>query len=142
MFDPEKYIKESWNSGNEKTVTVAGEEVRIRRLKGMQWEQYIRAAHGKSEDSAVVVILQHGLVKPFGHYTYEQMVKLYDACPVLADRLVGAILEFTTEQMEAERVALENAEKNSGATVTPSPSEGGVPSTVETPNPQESAEQN
>ena len=68
MFDPKKWIEKSWNDDDSKTVRIAGEDVRIRRLKGTQWEQYVRAANGKSEDSAIVVVLQYGLVKAFGQH--------------------------------------------------------------------------
>ena len=64
---------------------IAGEEAKIRRLTGTQWEQYVRAASGRSDDSAMVIVLQHGLVKPFGNYTYEEMTKFYDAYSTLAD---------------------------------------------------------
>src|SRR5215469_6778349 len=107
-FDPEKWIKESWNRDDTKTVKIAGQEVRIRRLKGTQWEQYLRAMSGRSDESPTIVVLQHGLVKPLGYYSYEQMAKLYDASPVMADRIVGAILEFTNQQMEVEQKALED----------------------------------
>ena len=141
-FDPEKWIKESWKSDDEKTIKIAGEDVRIRRLKGTQWEQYLRAASGRSEDSAMVVVLQHGLVKPFGQYTYEQMAKFYDASPVMADRIAGAILEFTNQQFDAELKVLEDAEKNSATTDTSLPSTDGAENTVKTHNPPSSAEQN
>ena len=137
MFDPQKWIEKSWNDDDTKTVKIAGEEVRIRRLKGTQWEQYARAANGKSEDSAIVVVLQHGLVKSFGQHTYEEMEKFYDACPVLADRLAAAILEHTAQRMDAEQKCLEDVEKNSLTTTTTSPSGDGAESTDKTHSPPE-----
>ena len=141
MFDPKKWILESWNDDDTKMIKIAGDDVRIRRLKGTQWEQYVRAASGRSEDSAMVITLQHGLVKPLGNYTYEEMVQFYDACPILADRIAAAILEHTTQRMEAEQQALEDAEKNSGHVPLPPSSEGGAASTDKTHKPPASAEQ-
>jgi len=135
MFDPEKWIKQSWTEDETTTVKIAGEEVRIRRLKGTQWEQYIRAANGRSDDSAVVILLQHGLVRSFGQYTYEQMAQLYDACPVMADKIAGAILEQTMKLMEAEQRVLEDAEKNSEPTPAPPSIGDGAENMVETRNP-------
>jgi len=66
MFNPETWIEKSWADDDSKVVKIAGEDVRIRRLNGTQWEQYARAVNGKSEDSAVAVVLQYGLVKGFG----------------------------------------------------------------------------
>jgi hypothetical protein len=138
MFDPEKWVQKAWNDAdNTKTVTIAGEEVKIRRLNGTQWESYIRALHGKGEDSSVVLALQYGLVKGFGQYTYEQMAKFYDTNPVLADKVVQAIIEHTAERMAAENKVLEDAEKNSETTTTPPPSGDGAESMVETHNPQQ-----
>lgn len=138
MFDPEKWVKESWSADSDsKIIKVAGEDARIRRLKGTQWEQYLKAVHNKSDDSAVVIVLQHGLVKGFGQYTYEQMAKFYDSAPVLADQIASAILEFTLQCMEAEKKVLEEAEKNSAATTTPPPSEGGAENMDKTPSVQE-----
>jgi hypothetical protein len=142
MFDPEKWINQSWSDDNEQTVKIAGEEIRIRRLKGTQWEHYVRAASGKSEDSSVVVMLQYGLVKGFGQHTYEEMAKFYDACPVFADKIATAILEHTVDRMNAEQKVLEDAEKNSVATTTSLPSGDGVESTGKTPRPPESVEPN
>ena len=141
MFDPKKWILESWNDDDSKMIRIAGDDIRIRRLKGTQWEQYIRAASGRSEDSAMVVVLQHGLVKPLGNYTYEEMVQFYDACPILADRIAAAILEHTTQRMEAEQQALEDAEKNSGPVPSPPSSGDGAASTDKTRKPPTSAEQ-
>jgi len=134
MFDPKKWIQEAWSENDTKTVRIAAEEVLIRRLKGTQWEHYVRAASGKSEDSSVVVMLQHGLVKGFGQYTYEEMAQFYDACPVLADKIAAAILEHTMQRMDAENKVLEDAEKNSAATTTPSLSGVGAGSTDKTPS--------
>ena len=36
---------------------IAGEEAKIRRLTGTQWEQYVRAASGRSDDSAMVIVI-------------------------------------------------------------------------------------
>jgi hypothetical protein len=135
-FDPKKWIQEAWNANETKSVNLAGEEIVIRRLTGTQWEHYVRAVNGKSDDSSVVVMLQHGLVKTFGQYTYEEMAKFYDACPVLADKIAAAILEHTLERMDAEQKVLEDAEKNSAVTTTPSPTDDGVESTDKTRKPQ------
>jgi len=62
MFDPKRWIQEAWNAQDSKTICLAGEEIVIRRLTGTQWEHYVRAVNGKSDDSSVVVMLQHGLV--------------------------------------------------------------------------------
>jgi hypothetical protein len=132
MFNPKKWIQEAWNDKDTKTVNLAGEEIVIRRLTGTQWEHYVRAVNGKSDDSSVVVMLQHGLTKGFGRYTYEEMAKFYDACPVLADRIAAAILEHTIERMDAEQKVLEDAEKNSVLTTTPVPSGDGAESTDKT----------
>ena len=137
MFNPEAWIENSWNDDDTKIVQIAGEDVRIRRLNGTQWEQYVRAVNGKSEDSAVAVVLQHGLVKGFGQYSYDEMEKFYNACPVLADRIAGAIVEHTAQRMAVEQKVLEDAEKNSGTTTTPLPSGDGAGSTDKTPSPQE-----
>ena len=128
MFDPKKWIQEAWNAQDSKTVNLAGEEILIRRLTGTQWEHYVRAVNGKSDDSSVVVMLQHGLVKTFGQYTYEEMAKFYDACPVFADKIAAAILEHTVERMDAEQKVLEDAEKNSVATIMPLPTGDGAES--------------
>jgi hypothetical protein len=135
MFDPKKWIQDAWNEKETKTVRIAGEEIMIRRLKGTQWEHYVRAVSGKSDDSSVVVMLQHGLIKEFGQYTYEEMARFYDTCPVLADKIAAAILEHTMERMDAEQKVLEDAEKNSALTTTPSPSADGAGSTDKTLNP-------
>ena len=131
-FNPQKWIQEAWNAQDTKCINLAGEEIMIRRLTGTQWEHYVRAVNGKSDDSSVVVMLQHGLVKTFGHYTYEEMAKFYDACPVLADKIAAAILELTIERMDAEQKVLEDAEKNSEATTTPLPTGDGAESTDKT----------
>jgi hypothetical protein len=136
MFDPKKWIQEAWDAADSKSITLAGEEIQVRRLTGTQWEHYVRAVNGKCDDSSVVVMLQHGLVKPFGHYTYEEMAKFYDACPVLADKIAAAILEHTVERMDAEQKVLEDAEKNSVATTTTSPAGDGAESTDKTRKPQ------
>jgi len=137
MFDPKKWIQEAWNAEDTKTISLAGDEIVIRRLTGTQWEHYVRAVNGKSDDSSVVVMLQHGLVKTFGHYTYEEMTKFYDACPVLADKIASAILELTIGRMDAEQKVLEDAEKNSVATTTPLPTGDGAGSTGKTRKQQE-----
>jgi len=137
MFNPEAWIENSWNDDDTKIVQIAGEDVRIRRLNGTQWEQYARAVNGKSEDSAVAVVLQHGLVKGFGQHSYDEMEKFYNACPVLADRIAGAIVEHTAQRMAVEQKVLEDAEKNSETTTSPSPSGDGVESTDKTHSPQE-----
>jgi len=134
-FDPKKWIQEAWNATDTKSINLAGEEILIRRLTGTQWEHYVRAVNGKSDDSSVVVMLQHGLVKAFGHYTYEEMAKFYDACPVLADKIASAILELTIERMDAEQKVLEDAEKNSVLTTTPLPTGDGAESTDKTRKP-------
>ena len=139
-FDPKKWIQESWNEDDTKMMKIAGEEAKIRRLTGTQWEQYVRAASGRSDDSAMVIVLQHGLVKPFGNYTYEEMTKFYDACPILADRIAAAILEHTSHRMEAEQKVLEDAEKNSEKTSMLPSSEDGAESTDKTRKPPKSAE--
>ena len=141
-FDPEKWIRESCTSDDAKTVEVAGEEVKIRRLMGTQWEQYIHAVQGRNEASSVVTALQYGLVKGFGQYTYEEMEKFYNSCPMLADKIAVAILEHTQERFAAELKALEDAEKNSETTPTSLPSGDGVESTGKTPKKPKSAEQN
>jgi hypothetical protein len=132
MFDPKTWIQKSWKDEDAKTVKIGGEEVRIKRLTGTQWEQYVRAVQGKSEDSPVPVVLQAGLVKGFGQYTYEEMVKFYDACPVLADKIAQEVLQYTAQRMDAEAKVLEEAEKNSEATTTASPSGDGAESTDKT----------
>ena len=144
MFNPKEWIERSWNDEDTKIVKIAGEDANIRRLKGTQWEQYIRAVHGRSEESAVVVVLQHGLVnaKGFGSYTYDEMVKFYDACPTVADRLADLILKHTMQCMEAEQAALEDAEKNSETTHTKPSSDDGAESMDKTPNSPESADEN
>ena len=136
-FDPSKWIAKSYDSEDTKTITVAGETAKIRRLKGTQWEQYARAVNGKSEDSSIAILLQYGLVKSYGQYTYEEMAKLYDTCPVVADKLASAILEHTMQRMDAERKVLEDAEKNSATTQTSPSSDDGVENTDKTHNPQE-----
>jgi len=137
MFDPKKWIQQSWSDDDTKTVTIAGEAIRIRRLKGTQWEHYIRAVKGTTDEASVAVILQYGLVNGAGHYhTYEEMVRFYDACPVLADKIAAAILEHTMQRMNAENKVLEDAEKNSVMTTTPSPSDVGVVSSDKTPEQQ------
>ena len=136
-FDPQKWIQEAWYAQDSKTICLAGEEIVIRRLTGTQWEHYVRAVNGKSDDSSVVVMLQHGLMKAFGQYTYEEMAKFYDACPVLADKIAAAILEHTLERMDAEQKVLEDAEKNSATTTTPLPSGDGAESTDKTRKPQQ-----
>jgi len=139
-FDPKKWISQSWNNDDDtKMVEIAGEQAKIRRLKGTQWEHYVRAVNGRSEDSAMVLLLHYGLVNAFGQYTYEEMAKLYDACPVIADRLASAILEHTMHRMEAEQKVLEDAEKNSEPTPTPLPSGDGVESMGKTPKKPKSA---
>ena len=142
MFDPKKWIENSWNEDDSKIVSIAGEKAKIRRLKGTQWEQFLRAKNGVSEDSPTAIVLQYGLAKGFGDYTYEEMAKFYDASPVLADQIAGLIVEHTLQRLDAERQALEDAEKNSGTTATPSPSGDGAENTVKTPRPPESAEEN
>ena len=136
-FDPVKWIQQSGSTDNEKIVKVAGEEVRIRRLQGTEWERYLRATGGQSEDSAIVVLLQHGMCRPFGQYTYEQMEKFYNSCPMLADKIAGLIVEFSTQRYEAELQFLEDAEKNSETTESESPSTDGAESSVKTHEPQE-----
>ena len=131
-FDPKKWIQEAWNAQDTKSISLAGEEIMIRRLTGTQWEHYVRTVNGKNDDSSVVVMLQHGLVKAFGQYTYEEMAKFYDACPVRADKIAAAILEHTMERMDAEQKVLEDAEKNSEPTTTPLPSGDGAESTDKT----------
>ena len=142
MFNPEAWIEKSWTDDDSQTVTIAGEEVRIRRLNGTQWEQYARAVNGKSEDSSIAVVLQHGLVKGFGQYSYDEMVKFYNACPVLADKIAGAIVEHTLERMTAEQKVLEDAEKNSAATIVPPSSGDGAGNTDKTLKPPASAGEN
>jgi len=132
MFDPQKYIQQSWSDEDTKIVKVGADEAKIRRLKGSEWEQYLRAVNGKTEDSSVAIVLQHGLVRPFGHYTYEEMVKLYDASPMVADKLASAILDLTMQRMSAEQKVLEDAEKNSETTPTPPPTGDGVENTDKT----------
>jgi hypothetical protein len=97
MFDPQKWIVQSGSSDDTKTVKIANEDVKIRRLNGTQWEHYVRIAHGKSDDSATAIVLQYGLVKGFGHYSYEEMVTFYNAAPVLADKIAGEIVEMTLQ---------------------------------------------
>jgi hypothetical protein len=142
MFNPQEWIEKSWNDDDTKMVKIAGEEAKIRRLKGTQWEQYLRAAHSRNEESAVALVLQYGLVKGFGNYTYEEMAKFYDNCPALADQLAGMIVEHTIQCMEAEARALEDAEKNFEATATPSPSTDGAGCSVKTRKKQSQAEEN
>jgi len=136
MFDPQKWILQSWNDDDTKMVKIAGEEMKIRRLKGTQFEHYARASAG-NEESAVAVVLQYGLVKGFGQYSYAEMLKFYDHCPVMADQIAAAILDHTMQRMQAEKQVLEDAEKNSEATLTPPPSGDGAENMVETHNPQE-----
>ena len=119
MFDPQKYIQQSWSDEDTKIVKVGADEAKIRRLKGSEWEQYLRAVNGKTDDSSIAIVLQHGLVRPFGNYTYEEMLKLYDARPVVADKLASDILDLTIQRMTAEQKVLEDAEKNSEATPSP-----------------------
>jgi hypothetical protein len=137
MFDPKKWIEKSWDSDDTKMIKVAGEDAKIRRLKGTEWEAYHRAVHGQSNDSSVALVLQYGLVKAFGQYTYDEMVKLYDTCPVVADQIAGQILEFTSQRMNAEKQVLEDAEKNSVTTTTSPPTVDGAENTDKTPGQQE-----
>jgi len=65
------------------------------------------------------------------------MKKFYNACPVLADRIAGAIVEHTVQRMAVEQQVLEDAEKNSGTTTTPLPSVDGAERTDKTHSPQE-----
>jgi len=136
MFDPQKWIQHSWNDEDTKMVKIAGENIKIRRLKGTQYEHYSRAVAG-NEECVAAVVLQYGLIKGFGQYSYAEMMKFYDNCPVLADQIALAILEHTAQRINAEKQVLEDAEKNSEATTTPPPSADGVESMVETHNPQE-----
>ena len=138
-FDPQKWIQQSGSADDTKTVKIANEEIKIRRLNGVQWEHYVRIVNGKSDDSSIAVILQYGLVKGFGNYSYEDMVKFYNATPVLADRIASAIVELTLQRMEIETKILEDAEKNSERITTPLPCGDGVVSTDKTQEPQESA---
>jgi len=140
MFNPESWILKSGSDDDSKMVKIAGENIKIRRLNGSQWEQYMRAANGKSEDSAIAVVLQYGLVKGFGSYSYEEMVKFYDATPVLADKIAVAIVELTMQRMEIEKKALEDAEKNSETTSTPPSSDNGVESMDKTREQPESSD--
>lgn len=141
-FNPEKWIAQSHDSEDTKTITVAGETAKIRRLTGMQWEHYARALNGASDDSSIAVLLYYGLVKPHGQYTYEEMAKLYDTCPVVADKLAMAILEHTMQRMSAERKVLEDAEKNSETTPASPPSDDGAESMGKTLKKPKSAEPN
>ena len=141
-FDIKKWIQSPHHEDDTKTVKIAGEEIRIRRLNGTQWEQYMQAMNGRSADSVMVVVLQHGIVKPFGQYTYEEIAKFCNANPIFADKIATAILELTSERMIAEQQALEDAEKNSEMTDTSSPSDDGAESTDKIPKPPKSAEKN
>jgi hypothetical protein len=67
------------------------------------------------------------------------MVTFYNAAPVLADKIAGAIVEMTMQRMDAENRALEDAEKNSETTPTPASSGDGVVNTDSIPEQQESA---
>ena len=136
-FNPETWIEKSWTDDDSQIVRIAGEEVRVRRLNGTQWEQYVRAVNGKSENSSIVIVLQHGLVKGFGQYSYDEMEKFYNACPVLADQIAGAVVEHTIQRMAVEQKVLEDAEKNSAVTIMPSPTGDGAGSTDKTRSPQE-----
>ena len=137
MFDPKKWMQSSWSDEDTKIIDIAGEKAKIRRLKGTHLEQYRRAVNGQNDDSAVAVILQHGLVRNFGNHSYEEMVQFYDNCPVLADRLAMMILDFTAQRMTVEQTALEDAEKNSATTPMLPSSGDGVGNTDKTHNPQE-----
>ena len=134
-FNPETWIEKSWTDDDSKIVKIAGEEVRIRRLNGTQWEQYVRAVNGKNDDSSIAIVLQHGLVKGFGQYSYDEMEKFYNACPVLADQIAGAIVEHTIQRMAVEQKVLEDAEKKSETTITPSLTGDGAGSTDKTHSP-------
>jgi hypothetical protein len=132
MFDPQKWIQQSWSDDDTKIVKIGADEAKIRRLKGSEWEQYMRAINGKTEDSSIAIVLQFGLVRAFGHYTYEEMLKLFDASPMVAEKLASKILDLTMERMSAEQKALEDAEKNSEATTTELPSGDGAEHTDKT----------
>ena len=140
MFNPESWILKSGSDDDSKMVKIAGENIKIRRLNGSQWEQYIRAVSVKSEDSVVAVVLQYGLVKGFGSHSYEEMVKFYNATPVLADKIAAAIVELTMQRMEIENKALEDAEKNSETISTPPSSDNGVESMDKTHEQPESSD--
>ena len=141
MFDPNKWVQSPCDEDN-KVVSIAGETIKIRRLNGSQWEHYVRNATGKWDGSAIALILQHGLVKGFGHYSYEEMVKFHDAAPVLADRIAEEIVALTLQRLEAESKILEDAEKNSETISMPLSEECGVENMDKTRKKQQSAEPN
>jgi len=141
-FNPQKWIQQAWNQEDTKKIKIAGEEITIRRLSGTQWEAYMKATGSRSADSAVAFILQHGVVKAHGQYTYEEMAKFYDTNPVFADKIAVAILEHTSQRMAAEQQALEEAEKNSETIHTSPSSDDGAENTDKTPKPSKSAAKN
>jgi hypothetical protein len=132
MFDPKKWMRESHRADDVHTITISGEEIKIRALKGSEWEKFSKTSNSP-DSSGVATVLSAGLVKPFGSYSYDDMVKFYDACPIVADKIAGKIIELTIERLSKEQEVLEEQEKNSEMTDIPSPSDDGVENTVKTP---------
>lgn len=120
MFDPQQWI-DSAPKNEDATVEVAGQKIKIRRLNGSQWEQYIRM-YNHPKECMNAFVLHCGLVneKTGGPYTLEQMTALYDASPVRASLLAEEILRVTNQVMEIEERLFEEAEKNSVKTGTKS----------------------
>ena len=118
MFDPQKWI-DSAPKIEDAVVEIGGEKIKIRRLNGTQWEQYLKIASVPNESSAVFV-LHCGLVneKTGGQFSVDHIIHFCNACPVMADKIGLQIVDVTIKAIRTEEQVFEESEKNSSETGT------------------------
>lgn len=118
MFDPQKWI-DSAPKIEDASIEVGGENIKIRRLNGTQWEKYLKIANMPHESSTVFV-LDCGLVdeKTGKRFSTETIIQFCKACPALADKIGMQIVDMTIKAIQTEEKAFTESEKNSSETPT------------------------
>ncbi|GHT22452.1 hypothetical protein FACS189419_05040 [Planctomycetales bacterium] len=135
MFDPKKWIRESHEKNTVKRITIGGETADIRCLTSSQFNDIQEALRKQDFTNFNVLALQYGLCNSIGgSYSYQEMAQFYDACPLIADKIVSEIFEYHKACSEALLKEIEATEKNSVTTPSPQSIGGGVGNTDKTPD--------
>lgn len=125
-FDMNRWLQSAPAPEDHETMFL-GESIKIRALRGADWEEYIRLRDGSKPGCLSEAVLYHGIVGPnSGKYSRDEIQKLFHAYTAPCAMLMQEILVLTDSVLEAEYTTEQEMEKNSETTGTAEPSTGGA----------------
>ena len=129
MFNIKKWINSAPKLEDAEFV-FRGEKVKVRALRGNDWEKYVKTV-GNPEYNSASLVLYYGLIdeETGGRFALEDIEKLYEHYTAEAGELALKIIEMSRRIIAEENRVLEIAEKNSVSPSTDTSTSNGVGTT-------------